>query len=182
MQIYEESLIAKLLTMVPKVYGQKALQKLVYLYQEIGGFDVQEYDFMWSHHSPYSVELAKDLQFLASTGDVSVTGKFNEIQATARVKLKLSQSEKAALSKLVELKGKLQPSQLELLASIEYAIKRGGLPNEREIIFNYVETVKPGRFSRRRSVGMGDGAERRRDRRYCKTRWQGRADFRWRSG
>ncbi len=148
MQILEESMIGKLLSAVPKIYGQKALQKLVYLYQEIGGLPVQEYDFMWSHYGPYSVELAKDAEFLVSTGDISISGRVNVIEATTALRPKLTKNEKSALSELVRLKGGLQPSQLELLASIQYAVRRGGLPKGPDSIFGYIDRVKPGKFDR----------------------------------
>jgi uncharacterized protein YwgA len=113
-------------------FGRTALQKIVYLLQELkrvpGG-----YSFRFYNYGPYSSTLAGDLDYVSYLGGVRVSydgsRNFYKISAGDKVELLISkcndfiERNKEAIDNTIEWFGDKQAKDLELTATIVYICK-----------------------------------------------------------
>lgn len=142
-------------------FGKTALQKIVYLLQEVYGIDLG-YRFSLYTYGPFSKELASDLDFLHAIEGVSIdydeeVGGYRISPSDANVKIQTKAHEfleenEDALGTVSREFGPLAAKELELLATIIY-VDVDAEDKEEEIDFDSlvetVQSIKP-HFSKQR--------------------------------
>jgi|SRR5205809_1251266 len=145
--------------------GKKALQKLVYFLKESGlniGFE-----FQWDRFGPYSPELATYVEDLVAEGLMESEAKKvlvaseedRGVQYNFRLKERatellssetLSTDEEQKINRVIGLYKEIQPSNLELYATVHYVVRFFSTNLERvrfpEGLFDLVNDYKPNRF------------------------------------
>ena len=111
------------------------LQKLVFLARQVG-FDIG-FSFSWYIHGPYSPSLTN---FLYTANNVGILQSSPEIPKHERIELE------ASVNRLKDFLGEDldDPKQLELLASVWYAMPRGPVEETRkQSIARMLSQIKP---------------------------------------
>jgi uncharacterized protein YwgA len=136
-------------------FGKTALQKFVYLLQEL--YDIKAgYDFSLYTYGPFSSDLLSDLDFVESLDGVNVNflpeiqgyeispGKANEsIREKATEFLK---NAKGKIDRIIEDFGHFTAKDLELRSTIIFVnrdLKRKGQTNIHHELINLVQDIKP---------------------------------------
>ncbi|MBF0560164.1 MAG: restriction endonuclease [Nitrospirae bacterium] len=155
--------LAKRLDTVSPQFGKTALQKLVFLLQEVYKIDCG-YDFELYSYGPFDSQLLGDLDLVESWGCVSVEsvnallGGYR-IHPTKKVDLVREKATgflddaktKSALDNLVSTYGALKARDLELRATTVYVERNLWAKNEspdKTTVCRFVAQIKP-RFTRR---------------------------------
>lgn len=134
--------------------GKTALQKIVYLLQEIGRVPIG-YQYFFYHHGPYSADLAGDIDFVSTLGGINVSydSFINMYSITEGSKIDMllgkgSDFLKAYKDKIdrviSDFKGK-KAKDLELLSTIVYSVGMAqgeSSLSEKELI-GQVSALKP---------------------------------------
>lgn len=134
--------------------GKTALQKIVYLLQEIGHVPIG-YKYFFYHHGPYSADLAGDIDFVSTLGGINVSydSFINMYNITEGSKINtllgkgsdFLEAYKAKIDRVIsDFKGK-KAKDLELLSTIVYSIGMAEEENslsEKELI-GQVSVLKP---------------------------------------
>lgn len=140
--------------------GKTALQKLVYLLQEVCGLDCgYRYRFDFHIHGTFSSELLQELDLVESIGGVKIVPtpssieKYNilpgrNIEALRKKVHEFLSDERVvySLNKLVEDFGGLCTRELELFSTVVYVVMElnsSGSPISQPDIIRIVKTVKP---------------------------------------
>ncbi|MBN1294025.1 MAG: restriction endonuclease [Candidatus Latescibacteria bacterium] len=139
--------------------GKTALQKLVYLLQEIFGVDAG-YDFKLYTYGPFTSQLLQDLDQVDALHGVNVElvesalggynissgEKYREIRDRAKDYLN-EKKVKGGIDKLITEFGHLWAKELELRATIVYAVKNNKDLYEQDDLVNMIHEIKP-RFNK----------------------------------
>lgn len=150
-------LAGKLADVSPQ-FGKTALQKMVFLLQEIYGVDCG-YDFTLYSYGPFDSQLLGDLDLVESWGCVKVekakssAGGYRIVPAGEAGKIRDkasdfldSESTQSAMNELIENYGGKSARDLELRATLIYVDKdwqrRKGLPS-RKALYDIVHEIKP---------------------------------------
>lgn len=139
-------------------FGKTALQKMVYLLQEVYGIDCG-YVYEFYSYGPFSSQLLQDLDLVEHVGAVEVCsvmsatggylikpgGKADALREKAADFLKNPQTEQA-LSTLVDEFGRYSAKELELRSTIVYVVREIALGNHlpsAEEVSHVVSQLKP---------------------------------------
>lgn len=136
--------------------GKTALQKMVYLLQELGGFDCG-YDFEMYTYGPFAKELLCDLDAVNGLDGITVTAlgprdgyritpSENADRIAGKVDSDTANDLAEKLRPIVEAFAGLQAIDLELLSTIVFVAQRRK-SRGRDIVIDLVMTLKP-KFSR----------------------------------
>lgn len=141
------SLINQVERQVERPLGKTALVKLLYLIQEVCGFEVG-YDFSFYTHGPFTNAIIEDLEELEEAKSVEV--KYNkkayegyggfEIKAKTE-HLEVDADTLAKIREIVERFGSMSARDLELRTTLHYIRHNGGLQGE--ALYEAVHAVKP---------------------------------------
>ena len=139
-------------------FGKTALQKMVYLLQEVYGVDCG-YRFDLYTYGPFSSELLQDLDLVENIGGVNVVpvisgtggyqilpGKHSEALKNKAMDFLSDEKVASSLHKLVADFGNYWAKDLELRSTIIYAAKdlrRSGNPVSRSDLVRIVREIKP---------------------------------------
>lgn len=137
-------------------FGKTALQKMIYLLEEIYGVDCG-YEFSFYIYGPYSKELLNDLDFVEALGGVEVQymsqglggyhiapGRENELLRKKAEKFLQEKSE--TLDRLIDEFGTMGAKELELRTTIIYAdkfLQRTGKELNRDDFIKLIKQIKP---------------------------------------
>jgi len=149
--------LAKRLDSVSSQFGKTALQKLIFLLQEVHMVDLG-YDFKLYSYGPFDSQLLGDLDLIENWGCVSVqpvntmlggyqispTDKVDSIRHKAASFLD-SPATKKAIDDLVSNYGRMTAKDLELRATIVYVernLRRKGVSPDRDKVCRLVGEIK----------------------------------------
>lgn len=136
-------------------FGKTALQKFVYLLQELFNIKVG-YDFSLYTYGPFSSELLGDLDYVASLDGVNVNflpdiHGYQIVPGTANESIRsnaqefLSQSE-IGINRVIEDFGNYSAKDLELRSTIIFVnrdLKNSSQPTSNAKVINLVQEIKP---------------------------------------
>lgn len=156
------ALIAELVSRLEKIspqLGKTALQKLVYLLQEIYGIEAG-YDFELYTYGPYTSRLLQDLDQVEALEGVKVSlvasalggysispGEKNKELRKKADKFLSSEKVKAGIDRLIKEFGNLWAKDLELRSTIVYAVRNNSVLYEYNELAELVHEIKP-KFSK----------------------------------
>ena len=145
MSILSEKVLAIIKEIEP-IYGRKALQKKIYFAQVLG-LDLG-YDYKWYKYGPYSFDLADEIDFYISTGEIMIDREnYHQILVNATELPSLDRNEFKKIKKLNDLTKDMIPDDLELMASIHFLVYEAGLGKKKGEVFQKLEIEKPGKFT-----------------------------------
>jgi uncharacterized protein YwgA len=148
--------LSKSLIDTPTQFGKTALEKLIYLIQELGDIDLG-YEYRLYTYGPFSAEVLDDLDFTEHIGGVSVKyvesgrGGYDIIPADESEDL-VSKSDdfleahKAGINSIVTEFGRLYAKDLELITTIIYMDRNAVLTSQSlstEHLAKLVYDIKP---------------------------------------
>ena len=152
MSVLSERVLA-ILRKIDPIYGRKALQKKIYFAQVLG-LNLG-YDYKWYKYGPYSFDLADEIDFYMSIGEITTDVEdYHRILVNATELPALDRDELEKIKKLNNLTKDMVPDDLELMASIHFLVYEAGLGKNKREVFQKLEVEKPGKFTEPKKEAM----------------------------